>query len=176
MTFGLPRRNGANMATGAELIYRQSTALQMATAIFSDGVPVTGAGDTRPASSAAVYSNGQLTPGVVPSNTGVILSTGGVVAGDLVNDLSIRVCEVGDVDYVHILFDSHQVMFSHGLATERFLPGPQGISSLEQAIVDEICTIVQELNPCTGAGYGPAVRRVLKGNEAQVFPAARRAA
>ena len=64
------------MATGAELTYTQSTALQMANAIFGDGVTVTGASYTGPSSSAAVYSNGQLAPGVVPATTGVILSTG----------------------------------------------------------------------------------------------------
>jgi hypothetical protein len=64
------------MATGAELTYTSTTALNMANAIFGAGVTVTGASYTGPASSAAVYSNGQLAPGVVPSNTGVILSTG----------------------------------------------------------------------------------------------------
>jgi hypothetical protein len=99
-----------------------------------------------------------------------------VAAKDLVNDRSIRICAGGEVDYVHILFDRHQVVFSEGLATESFLPGPQATASLEQAIVDEICAIFPELNPRTGAGYGPAARRTLKGHEAQVLLAAGRAA
>jgi hypothetical protein len=99
-----------------------------------------------------------------------------VAAKDMVNDASIRVCEGGTVDYVHILFDRHQVVFSEGLATESFLPGRQTTESLEQAMVDEICAIFPELNPRTGTGYGPAARRALKAHEAQVLLAAGRAA
>jgi Hint domain len=99
-----------------------------------------------------------------------------VAAKDLVNDASIRICEGGMVDYVHILFDRHQVVFSEGLATESFLPGRQTTESLEQAMVDEICAIFPELNPRTGSGYGPAARRALKAHEAQVLLAAGRAA
>lgn len=95
-----------------------------------------------------------------------------VAAKDLVNDRSIRVQEGGEVDYVHILFDKHQVVFSEGLATESFLPGPQVTAQLERDIVDEIAAIFPELNPRTGDGYGPAARRTLRGHEAQVLFAA----
>ena len=65
------------MATGAELTCQtNATALQMANAIFGDGVTATGASYSGPAHSKAIYSNGQLSPGGVPSTTGVILSTG----------------------------------------------------------------------------------------------------
>lgn len=66
------------MATGAELTYTtNASALAMANAIFGTGVTVVNAsysGDNR---SSAIYSNGDaLAPGVTPSDTGVILSTG----------------------------------------------------------------------------------------------------
>ena len=65
------------MATGANLTYQtNATALQMANAIFGGGVAVTGASYSGPTNSKAIYSNGQLSPGVVPSTTGVILPTG----------------------------------------------------------------------------------------------------
>ncbi len=99
-----------------------------------------------------------------------------VAAKDLVNDRSIRVQEGGEVDYVHILFDKHQVVFSEGLATESFLPGPQVTAQLERVIVDELAAIFPELNPRTGDGYGPSARRTLRGHEAQVLFAARRVA
>jgi hypothetical protein len=99
-----------------------------------------------------------------------------VAAKDLVNDRSIRVQEGGEVDYVHILFDRHQVVFSEGLATESFLPGPQVTAQLERDIVDELAAIFPELNPRTGDGYGPTVRRALRGHEAQVLFAAGRVA
>lgn len=99
-----------------------------------------------------------------------------VAAKDLINDRSIRVQEGGDVTYVHILFDRHQVVFSEGLATESFLPGPQVTAQLERDIVDELAALFPELNARTGDGYGPAVRRTLRGHEAQVLFAAGRVA
>lgn len=92
-----------------------------------------------------------------------------IAAKDLVNDRSIRAVEGGDVEYVHLLFDEHQVIYSEGLATESFLPGPQTAKSFEAEIVEEICTIFPELDPITGEGYGPAVRPMLKRYEAEAF-------
>lgn len=99
-----------------------------------------------------------------------------VAAKDLVNDRSVRRIEGGDVGYVHLLFDRHQVVFTHGLASESFLPGPQTTKSFEQEIVDEICAIFPEIDPTTGEGYSPAARRTLKGYEARLLVASREAA
>ena len=96
-----------------------------------------------------------------------------VAAKDLVNGRSVRVREGGTVDYVHILFDTHQLVSSAGLTTESFLPGPQATQMFEQAIIDEIGAIFPEMDPRTGAGYSPSVRRALKGYEAQLLMARR---
>lgn len=69
------------MATGAELTYTTNvSALTMARAIFGEGVTVVGASMNVPSTSSTkgLYANGQLSPGVVPSDSGVILSTGNV--------------------------------------------------------------------------------------------------
>ena len=92
-----------------------------------------------------------------------------VAARDLVNDRSVRRIEGGSVDYVHILFDRHQVVLSEGLETESFLPGPQITQSFEAETIAEICRIFPELDPMTGDGYSPAARRVLKRFEAQLL-------
>lgn len=92
-----------------------------------------------------------------------------VKAKDLVNGRSVDRIEGGEVDYVHLLFDRHEVVYSEGLATESFLPGPRVTASLERAIVEEICTIFPELDPDTGQGYSPAARRALRTWEAQVL-------
>lgn len=94
-----------------------------------------------------------------------------VAARDLVNDRSVRRIEGGRVDYVHIMFDRHQVVYSEGLPTESFLPGPQIRNSFEAEIVAEICTLFPEIDPETGAGYSPAARRTLKRHEALVLMA-----
>ncbi len=95
-----------------------------------------------------------------------------VAAKELVNGGSVTRLEGGEVEYVHLLFDRHQVVFSEGLATESFLPGGQMQHSFEAEIVEEICTIFPELDPQTGEGYGPAARRMLSGYEARLWASA----
>ena len=99
-----------------------------------------------------------------------------VAARDLVNDRSVRRIEGGEVEYVHILFDRHQVVFSEGLPTESFLPGPQTARSFEAEIVEEICALFPEIDPETGAGYSAAARRTLKRYEARLLMTHARAA
>ena len=99
-----------------------------------------------------------------------------VAAKDLVNDRSVRRIEGGEVEYVHLLFDRHEVIFSEGLATESFLPGPQTTRSFEADLVREICTLFPEIDPETGEGYSPAARRTLKAHEARVLMAPGQAA
>ena len=95
-----------------------------------------------------------------------------VSAKDLVNHRTIRRREGGMVTYVHLLFDRHQVVFSEGLATESFLPGPQTKDCFEEAVMEEICAIFPELDPQSGSGYGPAARRTLRRFETQVLMSA----
>ena len=92
-----------------------------------------------------------------------------VAAKDLVNDHTVRVREGGVVDYLHLMFDRHQVVFAEGLATESFLPGPQTTNSFDAPLIAEICAIFPDLDPATGDGYSPAVRRSLRKHEAQVL-------
>ncbi len=96
-----------------------------------------------------------------------------VAARDLVNDRSVRRRAGGEVTYVHLLFDRHQVVFSEGLETESFLPGPQTTKSFEREVVDEICAIFPEIDPETGSGYSPAARRTLKRYEADLLRASK---
>lgn len=99
-----------------------------------------------------------------------------VAAKDLLNDRSVTRRCGGHVTYVHLMFDRHQVIYSEGLPTESFLPGPQTTRLFEKPVVDEICTIFPDLNPATGAGYSGAVRRTLRHFEAQLLMSGARAA
>lgn len=92
-----------------------------------------------------------------------------VAAKDLVNGSTVTIAEGGTVIYVHILFDRHQVVWSEGLATESFLPGPQVMAGFDAAVQQEICALFPELDLATGAGYSPSARRLLKGFEAKVL-------
>jgi hypothetical protein len=92
-----------------------------------------------------------------------------VAAKDLVNGGSVRQVEGGEVEYVHILFERHQVVWSEGLASESFLPGPQVLRGMAPPVMAEILQLFPELDPHTGCGYGAAARRLLKGHEARVL-------
>lgn len=92
-----------------------------------------------------------------------------VCAKDLVNDRTVRQVPGESVTYVHLLFDRHEVVFSEGLASESFLPGPQIASQLEAEVMREITAIFPELDPEAGTGYRPAARRALRGHEARVL-------
>lgn len=96
-----------------------------------------------------------------------------VAARDLVNGRSVTRREGGEVTYVHLLFDRHQVVFSEGLETESFLPGPETRKSFEREIVDEICALFPEIDPETGQGYSAAARRTLKRFEADLLRVAK---
>jgi hypothetical protein len=100
-----------------------------------------------------------------------------VAAKDLVNGHSVVQKAGGFVTYIHLMFDRHQVVFSEGLETESFLPGPQTNSIFDKPVLDEICALFPELDPETGEGYSPAARRILRHYEARLLsPALARAA
>ena len=92
-----------------------------------------------------------------------------VTAKHLLNDCTVTRVPGGTVTYVHLLFDEHQVVYSEGLPTESFLPGPQVCNGFEQATLDEISEIFPEIDPRTGEGYSPTARRTLKEYEAAVL-------
>jgi len=94
-----------------------------------------------------------------------------IAARDLVDGRDVRQMTGGMVEYVHLLFDRHQVIWSNGLESESFLPGPQTIGSFEQDVVQELRALFPELDPMTGKGYGPTARPALKRYEARLLVA-----
>ena len=92
-----------------------------------------------------------------------------IAAKDLVNDSTVCRQVGGDVTYFHLLFDKHQIVFSQGLETESFLPGPQITNIFEAETVEEIRTLFPEMDMQTGDGYSPSARPSLKPFEAGVL-------
>ncbi len=71
---------------------------------------------------------------------------------------------VKSTEYIHILFDRHEVVYSNGLRTESFHPGAVGLDTIEEGARSELFQIFPELqhNPeC----FGPSARRSLKVSE-----------
>lgn len=94
-----------------------------------------------------------------------------VAARDLIDGRNITQIEGGKIEYIHLLFDRHQVIWSDGLPSESFLPGPQTTNCFEAERIAEICALFPNLDPTTGDGYSPAARPALKSFEAKLLVA-----
>lgn len=92
-----------------------------------------------------------------------------VAAKDLVNGCSVYFRSGGEVEYFHLLFDRHQIIWSEGLATESFLPGPQVLAGFEADVQAEILALFPELGRRAETGYGPSARPGLKSFEARAL-------
>jgi len=94
-----------------------------------------------------------------------------VAAKHLVNDTDIRVAtDLEEFEYFHIMFDSHQTIFSEGLPTESFHPGDMAMKSLSEESRAEVLELFPELAENT-ASYGPSTHVTLKAFEAEALNA-----
>jgi hypothetical protein len=91
-----------------------------------------------------------------------------VAAKHLVNDKTILRVEGGEVEYFHMLFDTHEIVFASGAPSESFHPGEIGWGALAQEARDEIIALFPDLEQNQFQGYGTAARRTLKAFEAQL--------
>ncbi|MCU4651687.1 choice-of-anchor L domain-containing protein [Roseibacterium sp. SDUM158016] len=92
-----------------------------------------------------------------------------VAAKDLVNGCSVRIVEGGEVEYFHLLFDRHQIVWSDGLETESFLPGPCVMNEFEHEVREEVLALFPEIDPDSYEGYGPSARPALRAYEARTL-------
>lgn len=90
-----------------------------------------------------------------------------VAAKHLVNDDKIRVVEGGTVEYFHMLFDEHQIIFAESCPTESLFPGQEALDTVSDDARAEILTIFPELGTQTHAAQ--LSRYELKSWEAQAL-------
>jgi hypothetical protein len=83
-----------------------------------------------------------------------------VAAKQLLQVEGIDVCDQfdGDVEYFHMLFDQHEVVFANGAEAESLYTGPQAIKSVGAAALEEIYEIFPELRD---RDYEPKGARML---------------
>ncbi len=91
-----------------------------------------------------------------------------VSVASLVNDSSIIVQKTDKVEYFHLMFDQHQIIYSEGAATESFHPGEMDLGTMANAARAEIYSLFPELEIKT-ASYGPSSREVMQAHEAEMF-------
>jgi hypothetical protein len=94
-----------------------------------------------------------------------------VAAKQLVNDDTVLVTPVDRVTYVHVLFDSHEVVWANGCLSESFHPGHYGLTVMGAKQRDEILTLFPSLGESLSRGYGATARASLKGWEGRLLAA-----
>ena len=74
-----------------------------------------------------------------------------------------------DVTYIHVLFETHQIITCDGLQSESFHPGKFGVSCLAENAREELFNLFPDLSGNLDS-YGPLARKVLKPKHAlQIF-------
>lgn len=77
--------------------------------------------------------------------------------------------ERGDVSYIHLLFDHHEVILSNGAWSESFQPGEYSMRGVLDDQRAEIIALFPELAQITGEGGWAAARKVLKKHETRLL-------
>lgn len=90
-----------------------------------------------------------------------------VRAKDLVDGTCVRFAPCDSIDYVHFLLGEHEIVFAEGALSESFLPGPQGIGSLNRSMQDEIFKVFPGLRKRANAVE--SARPLLRSFEAQLL-------
>ncbi|MFN3145078.1 MAG: Hint domain-containing protein [Paracoccaceae bacterium] len=84
-----------------------------------------------------------------------------VPAKALLNDTTVRIDhDAPQVEYFHVLFDSHQIMLTEGLPTESFHPGDYALREIDRGARDELLRLFPEL--ATAHGVGDTARKALR--------------
>ena len=73
-----------------------------------------------------------------------------------------------EVDYIHILFDRHEIVFAQGAPAESFHPGDFSLGAIDDPAREELFAIFPELR-ADPSRYGDTARRCLKRHEARLL-------
>ncbi|MCP5088224.1 MAG: hypothetical protein GY952_15640 [Rhodobacteraceae bacterium] len=91
-----------------------------------------------------------------------------IPAKHLLNWDGVYCAEGGEVEYFHMLFDSHEVVWAEGALSESFHPGEEAMDAISEDAREEILMLFPELEQ-TAASYGGSARPSLRAYEADVL-------
>jgi len=90
-------------------------------------------------------------------------------AKGLINDTTIRpVDDLAEIEYVHVMFEKHEIVTVDNLQSESFFAGDTAVSTLDQASRRELFDLFPEL-AVDQSSFGSAARKTLKVREAKVL-------
>ena len=90
------------------------------------------------------------------------------MAKDLVNGKTVLRLPMAEVEYFHLLFDRHEIVFAEGAPTESYHPLLPDSHMRSPATQDELLTLFPDL-AVEASLFGPAVRPTLTPAEAMLF-------
>ncbi len=93
-----------------------------------------------------------------------------VAAKHLVNGTTIQQVNCGVVEYIHLLFDRHQIVFGGGVPSESYFPGSADMPQDDETLA-ELLALFPDLQIKASADTAMA-RPVMRGREAQLLVAA----
>lgn len=93
-----------------------------------------------------------------------------VAAKHLVGLAGIEIVDVPSVEYFHMLFDKHELVFAEGIESESFHPGAVGMSTLSQEARAEVSRLFPSL-ASDPESFGQSARLSLRSFEAHVLAA-----
>ncbi|WP_317055618.1 Hint domain-containing protein [Roseovarius rhodophyticola] len=79
-----------------------------------------------------------------------------VAAKDLVNGRDIRRRPVAKINYIHLMFDHHEVIYADGIATESFQATDPVLTALDETAREAVFSVFPELRTATGRHLVPA--------------------
>ncbi len=91
-----------------------------------------------------------------------------VAAKHLVDGRHVTQDAGGEVTYIHMMFDQHEIVYAEGAATESFHPGEVGLSAVHDAGREELFSLFPQLRADVNH-YGYTARRCLKRHEAELL-------
>ena len=91
-----------------------------------------------------------------------------VAAKHLINGDTIYVSPMDAIEYFHILFDKHEIVFANGCPSESFHPGQQGFGTMPEESRKEIYDLFPALRENMGQ-YGALTQSALKAFEARAL-------
>ena len=91
-------------------------------------------------------------------------------AKELVNDKDITRCEMGMVEYFHILFDQHEIIWAEDCLSESFYISELSLSAQNQQQREELETLFPTLTT-DGTSSSPLARMALKSHEVSLLAA-----
>lgn len=92
-----------------------------------------------------------------------------VAAKHLIGLPGVEIVDVDETDYIHLMFEQHEVLLSDGIWSESFQPGDMTLDAMGSEQREEIFQLFPELRNAKGQSLYSAARRSLKKHEATIL-------